>query len=285
VRIWNRPATLVGLHCLVCGFAGPPMESRPVPVSVRFSQQDWLLADALGRHPRRSVACGRDELGPPGGNLRRGAETKAADDSRSLTRDAGRVIDVVDRRLGWGPDGSGAGIQSGRRLSGLRVRLGLGWGGRRLLGAGMAGRSSAGCWRQGWSALPSPAKSTPLGKYRRSRPLVFSLVPRCQGLYGSRVLGSWWRCAVARPGSSCAPAVSPSRNGALPTWRGSAGDQAMSMCARRATLPVMRSTSTIPLRCAATTSRKGTGCVSARGLTWPGAHGGSATARSATSDV
>ena len=30
-----------------------------------------------------------------------------------------------------------------------------------------------------------PDRSVPFGKYWRSRPLVFSLVPRCQGLYGS----------------------------------------------------------------------------------------------------
>ena len=30
------------------------------------------------------------------------------------------------------------------------------------------------------------ARSVPLGKYWRSRPLVFSLVPRCQGLWGSQ---------------------------------------------------------------------------------------------------
>ena len=29
-------------------------------------------------------------------------------------------------------------------------------------------------------------RSVPLGKYWRSRPLVFSLVPRCQGLWGSQ---------------------------------------------------------------------------------------------------
>jgi RNA-directed DNA polymerase len=33
---------------------------------------------------------------------------------------------------------------------------------------------------------PWPARSVPLGKYWRSSPLVFSLVPRCHGLCGSQ---------------------------------------------------------------------------------------------------
>src|ERR1700683_791402 len=32
----------------------------------------------------------------------------------------------------------------------------------------------------------NPDRSAPLGKYCRSNPLVFSLVPRCQGLLGSQ---------------------------------------------------------------------------------------------------
>jgi hypothetical protein len=31
VRIWDRPPTLIGFHCLVCGFARPAKDSRPVP--------------------------------------------------------------------------------------------------------------------------------------------------------------------------------------------------------------------------------------------------------------
>src|SRR5207244_4027244 len=48
--------------------------------------------------------------------------------------------------------------------------------GRLLRVAATAARSSGLC----------RVKSVPLGKYWRSRPLVFSLVPRCQGLCGSQ---------------------------------------------------------------------------------------------------
>jgi putative transposase len=49
-------------------------------------------------------------------------------------------------------------------------------GGRLLRAAATAARSPALC----------RLRSVPLGKYWRSRPLVFSLVPRCQGLCGSQ---------------------------------------------------------------------------------------------------
>jgi putative transposase len=47
----------------------------------------------------------------------------------------------------------------------------------RLLSAAATAARSPGLWR---------LRSVPLGKYWRSRPLVFSLVPRCQGLCGSQ---------------------------------------------------------------------------------------------------
>ncbi len=48
--------------------------------------------------------------------------------------------------------------------------------GRLLSAAATASSSVAVCW----------LRSVPLGKYWRSRPLVFSFVPRCQGLCGSQ---------------------------------------------------------------------------------------------------
>jgi hypothetical protein len=43
-------------------------------------------------------------------------------------------------------------------------------------------------WAATWSSSASLCtdKSLPFGKYWRSRPLVFSLLPRCQGLCGSQ---------------------------------------------------------------------------------------------------
>src|SRR5277367_1771430 len=58
-----------------------------------------------------------------------------------------------------------AGVFHRRALRGLELRV-----------IATAARSSALC------AL----RSVPFGKYWRSRPLVFSLVPRCQGLRGSQ---------------------------------------------------------------------------------------------------
>jgi hypothetical protein len=46
------------------------------------------------------------------------------------------------------------------------------------------------------------AKSVPLGKYGRSRPLVFSLEPRCHGACGSQkktsMPASMWTCFQSR---------------------------------------------------------------------------------------
>ena len=52
---------------------------------------------------------------------------------------------------------------------------------------GLAGPGVEGC-RDG-REVPEPLccdRSVPFGKYWRSRPLVFSLVPRCHGLCGSQ---------------------------------------------------------------------------------------------------
>ena len=43
-------------------------------------------------------------------------------------------------------------------------------------------RAAATASRSSWVCL---LRSVPLGKYWRSRPLVFSLLPRCQGLLSS----------------------------------------------------------------------------------------------------
>lgn len=48
---------------------------------------------------------------------------------------------------------------------------------------GLSLSSSATASRQSWLY---PERSVSLGKYWRSRPLVFSLVPRCYGLRGSQ---------------------------------------------------------------------------------------------------
>src|SRR3990170_3836415 len=61
-----------------------------------------------------------------------------------------------------------------KRSTSSRTSAGV-LGGRVLRGRGVASRSTGVC----------RARSVPLGKYWRSSPLVFSLVPRCHGLRGS----------------------------------------------------------------------------------------------------
>ena len=60
-------------------------------------------------------------------------------------------------------------------------------GGQVLLKLGLA---ASGPFSWSWASLTSASvtseKSVPFGKYWRSSPLVFSLVPLCQGLLGSQ---------------------------------------------------------------------------------------------------
>jgi hypothetical protein len=50
---------------------------------------------------------------------------------------------------------------------------------------GLAGSGVEGVGIAAMSSALQRARSVPFGKYWRKRPLVFSLVPRCHGLFGS----------------------------------------------------------------------------------------------------
>ena len=84
-------------------------------------------------------------------------------------RQPGRIQSVVATLSCWAECRSSSRASAGvRHLRVLRGRV--------LRARATASRSSRLC----------RARSVPLGKYWRSRPLVFSLVPRCHGLWGSQ---------------------------------------------------------------------------------------------------
>ena len=187
----------VGAHNSVVGadqgFRAPFGDQESVRDSVHEDSASARIA--AGQRPRPSFRHPQSKKTVESSMARQGLQGRARRRRRGLTRPDKRAEPVMAAAVRGGAVAgvifhTDKGSQGGFNRSSQHCLVGRSVDARRGLRLGSSSRGSLGAGCAAATASRSlrecRERSVPLGKYWRSRPLVFSLVPRCQGLCGSQ---------------------------------------------------------------------------------------------------